>query len=180
MGEPSPSRASPSGPSRGSSGRAPSGGAPARATGGSLCAFWIGEKAYALQTRIVGEVLNVAAFIPVPGTPPPVLGLFNLRGTPVSLVDLGAVLGLPSIPGVSSRSRTVLVLRYGEAIFTGVLVDRVDLVVQAGLGLFTARDASDGDAVVQGFLEIEARQGLVITVLDPAVLFQRLESLKFR
>lgn len=182
MGEPSPSRASPSEPSRGSTGRAPSGAAVAstKGTARSLCAFWLGEKAYALDTRIVGEVLNVAAFIPVPGTPAPVLGLFNLRGTPVSLVDLGAVLGVPGTAGAKPASRTVLVLRQGDAILTGVLVDRMELVVQAGQGAFAPRDASDENPVVQGFLELEARRGLVLTVLDSAVLLQCLERLKFR
>lgn len=174
-GELSPSGGFASEPSQGSRGPAPSSGAAAQ----SLCAFWLGEKAYAVDTRIVGEVLNVSTFIPVPGTPPAVLGLFNLRGTPVSLVDLGAVLGLPpSAPRPVSRA--VLVLRHRETILTGVLVDRLELVVQAGLGVFTPRDPSDDSAVVQGFLEIESRRGLVVTVLDSAVLFQSLERLKFR
>ncbi len=145
----------------------------------SLCAFWIGEKAYAVETGIVSEVLSAESFIPVPGTPPSVLGLFNLRGTPVSLVDLGAVLGLPSAPDAQGKARSVLVLRRDEAVLTGGLIDRMELVVQVGQGAFTPREASD-DPVVKGFLETATREGLFLTVLDSAVLFERLERLKFR
>jgi purine-binding chemotaxis protein CheW len=182
MSETSPSRSSaPSGSVRsgGSTARPPTGSS-ATALSRSLCAFWIGERAYAVETGIVGEVLKADTFIPVPGTPPSVLGLFNLRGTPVSLVDLGAVLDLPSAPWIEAKSHTVLVLRRGETLLAGVLVDRMDLVVQIGQGKFMPRDPSDDNPVAQGFLEIETRQGLVLTVLDSAVLFQRLDRLKFR
>jgi purine-binding chemotaxis protein CheW len=159
---------------------APPGGALAPSLSRSLCAFWLGEKAYAVETSIVGEVLTVERFIPVPGTPPAVVGLFNLRGTPLSLVDLRAVLELPRENRAEPRSRTVLVLRNGNTLLTGVLIDRMERVIQAGQGAFTPKDSSDESPVVQGFLEIQARETLVLTVLDSAVLFGRLERLKFR
>jgi purine-binding chemotaxis protein CheW len=146
----------------------------------SLCAFWSGERAYALETAIVGEVLNVDTFIPVPGTPPAILGLFDLRGTPVALVDLEAVLGLPGAQRASPRGDTVLVLRKEDALVAGVLIDRMELVIQAGQGTFTPRDSSDEDPIAQGFLDLESRGGLVLTVLDSAALFHRLDQLKFR
>jgi purine-binding chemotaxis protein CheW len=155
-------------------------GSTGQASARSLCAFWLGDKAYAVETAIVGEVLNVEAFIPVPGTPAAVLGLFDLRGTPVSLVDLEAVLGLPAAQRTGPKAPTVLVLRKGNVLVTGVLIDRMELVVQAGQGTFNPRDTSDENPVVQGFLELTSRQGLLLTVLDSAVLFQRLERLKFR
>ena len=156
-------------------------GSTGQASARSLCAFWLGERAYAVETAIVGEVLNAETFIPVPGTPAAVLGLFDLRGTPVSLVDLQAVLELPAAQRADPRpARTVLVLRKGNVLVTGVLIDRMELVVQAGQGTFNPRDPSDENPVVQGFLDLESRRGLVLTVLDSAVLFQRLERLKFR
>src|SRR5687768_6740409 len=61
----------------------------------NLCAFWLGEHCYGLQTALVGEVVTVEALTPVPLAPAPVRGLFNLRGAPVALVDLAQVLELP-------------------------------------------------------------------------------------
>jgi purine-binding chemotaxis protein CheW len=155
-------------------------GSTGQASARSLCAFWLGEKAYAVETAIVGEVLTVEDFVPVPGTPAAVLGLFDLRGTPVSLVDLEQVLGQPGERRAGGRARTVLVLRRGETLVTGVQIDRMELVLQAGQGTFNPRDPSDENPVVQGFLELDLRGGLVLTVLDSAVLFQRLDHLKFR
>jgi purine-binding chemotaxis protein CheW len=159
---------------------APSRGSTAQTSTRSLCAFWLGDRSYALETTIVGEVLNVEAFIPVPGTPPAVLGLFDLRGTPVSLVDLQALLGSLEVQRTGPTGRTVLVLRKEDALVTGVLIDRMELVIQAGQGTFTPRDPSDENPIVQGFIELESRGGLVLTVLDSAVLFHRLDQLKFR
>jgi purine-binding chemotaxis protein CheW len=172
--------ASGSSPSRPQGAEPPSSGSTAQTSTRSLCAFWLGERAYALETTIVGEVLNVETFIPVPGTPPAIVGLFDLRGTPVSLVDLEAVLGLPGAQRAGPRGRTVLVLRQEDVLVTGVLVDRMELVIQAGRGLFSPRDQSDENPVVQGFLDLESRGGLVLTVLDSTVLFHRLDQLKFR
>jgi purine-binding chemotaxis protein CheW len=169
-----------SAPSSSSGADAPSHGSTGQTSVRSLCAFWLGERAYALETVIVGEVLNVETFIPVPGTPPAVLGLFDLRGTPVALVDLEAVLGLPGAQLAGPRRRTVLVLRKEDVLVTGLLIDRMELVIQAGQGTFTPRDQSDENPMVQGFLELESRGGLVLTVLDSAVLFHRLDQLKFR
>jgi len=145
----------------------------------SLCAFWLGEKAYAVETAIVGEVLNVETFIPVPVTHPAILGLFSLRGTPTSLVDLAAVLQLPGVERADSKARTALALRKGNVLLTGVLIDRMERVLQPGQGIFVARDASDEDPVVRGFVEVEARKDLTLTLLDSGVLFERLERLKF-
>lgn len=144
-----------------------------------MCAFWLGDKAYAVETAIVGEVLNVETFIPVPGVPPSILGLFNLRGTPASLVDLRAVLELPGTPQPEPKAYTVLVLRIANVVLTGLVIDRMELVAHTGQGVLSPRDASDDNMVVQGFLELESRRDLVLTVLDSAILVQRLERLKF-
>src|SRR6185295_1390429 len=64
------------------------GGPPVERYPHNLCAFWLGEHCYGLQTALVGEVVTVEALTPVPLAPPPVRGLFNLRGAPVALVDL--------------------------------------------------------------------------------------------
>lgn len=51
---------------------------------------------YALELATVREVLPLPAVTPVPGAPEPVLGLFNLRGNVLPLLDTAGLLGLPS------------------------------------------------------------------------------------
>lgn len=49
---------------------------------------------YALELRAVREVLAAPDLTPLPGAPAAVLGLFNLRGTIVPLLDTSVLLGM--------------------------------------------------------------------------------------
>jgi purine-binding chemotaxis protein CheW len=53
---------------------------------------------YALELAAVREVVPDPEVTPVPGAPPAVLGVFNLRGEVVPLFDTAALLGLDSAP----------------------------------------------------------------------------------
>src|SRR4051794_9277975 len=79
--------------------------------GRSFCAFWIGRRCYGLDTALVGEMVTVEDFAPVPLSPAPVMGVFSLRGTPVALISLSAVLGLPDEAVSEQKSSVALVLR---------------------------------------------------------------------
>src|SRR6185295_16861246 len=72
----------------------PRGGPRARA-GEHVCTCWIGGECYAIDTVLVAEVVAVAKVLPVPLSPPWLIGLHNLRGTPLVVGDLAQILGLP-------------------------------------------------------------------------------------
>jgi purine-binding chemotaxis protein CheW len=57
---------------------------------------------YALSVEDVIEVAELGHITPVPGAPSAVLGVRNLRGTVLPVVDLATVLGLPQA-GPSER-----------------------------------------------------------------------------
>ena len=149
----------------------------------SVCVFWLGSSCLGLAASLVGEVFNVEAYAPVPSALPAVLGLFNLRGTPVALIDLAMVLEL-SGAGVSSETlrgtATALVIRTGS-LTVGALIRKMEVVVLAGRGLYTPPgDAAGEHPVVAGFLELPDRPELTITLLDPDELVARLDRLKYR
>lgn len=150
----------------------------------SVCVFWLGTQCYGVQSALVGEVFMIEAFVPVPVAPAPVMGLFNLRGTPVALVDLAQALELPGMQQptahAADRALLALVLRT-QAITVGVHIRKMEVVVPAGQGLFHAPDPSAGEhPVVGGFLELPARPDLTITLLDPEELLTRLARLRYR
>jgi purine-binding chemotaxis protein CheW len=160
-----------------------SGGAPVQRLQHSLCAFWLGEQCYGLETTMVGEVMTVDAVAPVPLAPAPVRGLFNLRGTPVALVDLSRVLELPDLMPVEEprpgRPLVALVLRT-ETMLVGLLIRRMEMVITRGRGTFSPPEATGAEhPVVAGFLELTDRGGLTVTVLDPDALLSRLDRLKY-
>jgi chemotaxis signal transduction protein len=129
---------------------------------------------------LVGEVVTVDTMVPVALTPTPLLGLFNLRGTPVALVDLAAVLEIPVATATASpdRSVTALVLR-PAGILAAVLIDRMEVVLTKGRELRTTGPSADDRPFVKGFVEVDDRANLVVTVLDAGAVIERLDRLKF-
>ena len=138
----------------------------------SLCAFWLGGRCFGLDVALVGEVVVVESITPVPKAHEAVLGLFNLRGTPVPLVDAASVLALD---GKAEGSRTcALVVRHGDLV-VALAIDRMEAVIEAGRGAFTAPAAGDEHPVVRGFLESKER---VVTIIAADVLLERLHGLR--
>ena len=96
-----------------------------------LASFAIGDSFYALDASAVQEVIRVPGMTRVPHAPPAVLGVINLRGKIVTVLDAAVVLGhalgrAKSVPGRDSR--IFVVENRGE--FLGLLVDRVADVIE--------------------------------------------------
>lgn len=84
-----------------------------------------GEK-YGINVMQVQEVLRYSEIAPVPGAPDYVLGIINLRGKVVTVVDIRARFVLPSAE-VTDNSRIVVIEAEDHVI--GILVDSVAEVV---------------------------------------------------
>src|SRR5215471_4894011 len=150
----------------------------------SVCVFWLGNHCYGIVASLVGEVFMVESCAPVPIAPPSVIGVFNLRGTPVALVDLSSVLELPGAQPVTEEragaNTMALVLRTGT-LLVAAQIRKMEVVVPAGRALYSPPDQSAGEhPVVAGFLELPSRPDLTITLLDPEVLVSRLDQLRYR
>lgn len=89
--------------------------------------FRLDQELFALPVSQVREILRVRAVTPVPHPPFPVIGVINLRGRAVPLLDLRARLALPT-PPPTTESRIVLVESQKRRI--GLLVDSVERVAQ--------------------------------------------------
>lgn len=157
---------------------------PASRLAQSTCVFWLGQRCLGIDVATVGEVVTVDRFAKVPSSRPEVHGLFNLRGSPVVLVDLAQVLGLDGA-GAEARSApsdkrtlTALVLRAAR-LEAGLVIDKMEAVVPAGRGEFSLQDAGDDAGVIHGFLEVSELASRVVTVLRPSVMFERLSRLRY-
>jgi purine-binding chemotaxis protein CheW len=74
---------------------------------------------YALPVEQVLEVADLGAIAPVPGSPPEIVGVGNLRGQVTPVIDLATTLGL----GSGEPSRFVVAESGGSR--AGLLVDAV-------------------------------------------------------
>ena len=66
-----------------------------------VCLFSMGEDLYAIPVELLTEIIISQKIFPVPTTPPHVLGVMNLRGNIVPIVDIRAALSLPRRPKVA-------------------------------------------------------------------------------
>ena len=114
----------------------------------------------------------VEAITKVPKAHDALLGLFNLRGIPVPLVDAAAVLALDA--GAVSKQTCALVVRKDDLV-VALAIDRMESVIEAGRGAFTAPAAGDEHPVVHGFLDAGER---VVTVIAAEALLDRLHRLR--
>lgn len=88
-----------------------------------LATFEVEETTFGIDTAQVQEVVRVGEITPVHHAPPYVMGLRNLRGRIVTVVDLRVRLEL-GVTTVGPESRILIVDWRGEPV--GLLADRVD------------------------------------------------------
>jgi purine-binding chemotaxis protein CheW len=86
----------------------------------TLATFILANERYAIETDYVREVVRVIDCVPVPGAPDFLVGLLNLRGEILAVIDLRKFLGVAS-GGLTELSR-VLVLG-GERAEFGIVAD---------------------------------------------------------
>lgn len=85
--------------------------------------FNLENEIYGVQVKKVREVLRVGMIRPVPGCGYQVLGIINVRGVIVTVVDMRTMFNLPQ-KDVSDMSRIIIVELDDEQV-VGVLVDMV-------------------------------------------------------
>ncbi|MCP3671197.1 MAG: purine-binding chemotaxis protein CheW [Gammaproteobacteria bacterium] len=92
-----------------------------------LVTFCLKDETYGINVMHVQEVLRVSEIAPVPGAPDYVLGIINLRGNVVTVIDTRSRFGLP-VGDVTDTSRIVIIESDKQVV--GILVDAVAEVVE--------------------------------------------------
>ncbi len=128
-----------------------------------------GEKVFAVDIMAVREILRRPRLTGVPGAPPAVAGVVNLRGELVEAIDLHqAVVGERS-KGSAAEQRLV-VARAGDRRL-GILVDQVLEVVTVRLeDLMPAPGAEGGGPVTGVFRGMLGEEDTVVLLVRPAVV----------
>ncbi len=91
-----------------------------------LCCFFLGDLLCGIDIRWVQEINRNQVFTRVPLAPAYVVGIMNLRGRIVTVINLGHKLELAT-GEMGPRSRVIIVNHNEE--YIGLLVDRIDDVV---------------------------------------------------
>ena len=123
--------------------------------------FELAGQQYAIAILKVLEVLSDADIEPVPSAPAAVLGVINLRGSIVTVVDIAGWLGLEH----GSQARCIIVLNHEEQAI-GVRVDRILEVLdiaQDTVGPVPPENAVNPASRICGYLK---RNGELLTLLE--------------
>lgn len=127
-----------------------------------LLEFRLASERYAVETRFVTEVQVLRELTPLPGTPPFLRGIVNLRGRILPVYDLKKFFGLPE-QGLTDLHRIVVVSTGDFEI--GLLAD-----VVAGVRPLPADALSPPlptlSAIAAGYLKGIGAEGLVVLDLE--------------
>lgn len=134
-----------------------------------LISFEIGGQEYCIDVRSVREIRGWTPATPMPQTPDYILGVINLRGTVMPVLDLRCRLGL-GVTEPSSR-HVIVVIQHGSRM-AGILVDGVQETFQLAASLLQAPPAMNSDAndqFVDAIIPLEGRMlsRLVVGALLP-------------
>jgi purine-binding chemotaxis protein CheW len=95
----------------------------------SLLVFTVGGQRYGLPVTQVTRIIEMVAMLDLPGAPDGVQGMINVQGQVVPVIDLRRRWALP--PQIYTlRTPIILVREKNEAQLMGLVVDKVDEVVE--------------------------------------------------
>jgi len=89
-----------------------------------ICLFSISGDTYAVTVDLLAEIIIPQKVFPVPTTPSHVIGIINLRGNIVPIVDIRPALSLPA----NTSLNQVAIIRH-EQLTIGIVVDAVADVI---------------------------------------------------
>ncbi len=131
--------------------------------------FSIDDTEFAISVRAIKEVVNEPQFYQsMPLSPNFLLGLFNLRGMVVPVVDLRIVFGLTGKKKYPDGQRKIAIVEYGQHCI-GVVFDNTGEVFSAKddeRADFQKRDETPQDHLVKGVFKLDEGKR-IIQILDP-------------
>lgn len=128
-----------------------------------VCLLTIGGEVYAVDLRNVREVFEVDVITPVPGMPSALVGVTNVRGVVIAVMDLRRMLGLST---AGPPPQFAVIIKHGHQ-QVGVLVEKVPEIktVQTEQFLPTpSGDAREGKPFLTAVLRLDDRIGGVVEV----------------
>jgi len=98
---------------------------------GKYLSFYLDDEEYGIEILKVREIFAYTSIRSIPRTPEYILGVINLRGAVIPVVDLRCKFGMPAHE--LTESSCIIVVEIDNAssvVVTGVVVDRVSEVTQ--------------------------------------------------
>lgn len=134
-----------------------------------LVGFVIGEEEYAIPILNIVEIIKPIEFTRVPSVPEYVLGVFNIRGSVIPLIDLRRKFHLAPM---NNTGDTRYIVMKGEDNTAGFVIDRLTEAIRIKSSrIDPAPDSDSGDkGAIYG---IGKRDDSMLTILKVEALLKR-------
>ncbi|NHN85014.1 chemotaxis protein CheW [Acetobacter musti] len=124
---------------------------------GKVISFAVGEQEYCVDILSVREIRGWTEATPLPGTPPWVRGVINLRGIILPVIDIRVLLRIGSERPVSRE--VVMVVDIGDKV-SGLLVDKVSDIIDVDPAMVQDVPSSvtgDTSGIISGLIALDGR-----------------------
>jgi purine-binding chemotaxis protein CheW len=128
-----------------------------------LC-FKLGKEEFAIPLLAVKEVIALPRITPVPQSPAYFLGIMNLRGQVISVIDLRSRLGVQPTPG---QENAVIICDL-QPNSIGVLVDSIDSVISPPRESIREKPDVQGSAASAYITAVFQQDERLVLLLDVA------------
>jgi len=82
----------------------------------------LGNERFALPIQEIREIIKLQPIIEIPNTPTSLLGVINLRGNVIPIVNIHSYLGMPKVP--DTKMNRIIIVNYEQSM-VGIVVDQV-------------------------------------------------------
>lgn len=138
-----------------------------------IIAFRLHNQEFCVRTTTIREIRGWGPATPIPHSPTEVLGIMNLRGTVIPIIDLANKLGMRSTDPIE---RSAIVVAEVHDMATGLVVDRVSDILTIAESLLQPVpeiSMSPGMRYADGII---AHSGGMICFLNLEQMFEKIEA----
>jgi purine-binding chemotaxis protein CheW len=128
-----------------------------------LATFYVGEALCGMDILKIQEINKHMQMTKVPQAPDYVMGILNLRGQIVTIIDLAKKLSLPSVE-LTSRRRNIIVNSKGE--YIGLMATRISDVIHCDMSKFEPPPANIGGIQGRFFTGVFKTDTSLVGILD--------------
>lgn len=135
-----------------------------------MITFSLAGKDYAIDIMKVKEIAKANNFTYVPNTAPFVLGVYNLRGDIIPIIDLRIFFNIPVKQRAKDTIESMVIINVNEQTF-GIVVDRIDKVVGVAKSTIQPPHPIFGDINIKYIYGVVENSGQLYILLDVDRIF---------
>lgn len=140
-----------------------------------MVTFDLAGKDYGIDIMHVKEIAKAGHFTYVPNTLPFVLGVYNLRGEIIPILDLRIFFNIPVPPTDRNKLHNLLILSIDDQIF-GLVVDKIDKVIGVQKSTIQPPHPLFGDINIKYINGVVESNNRLYVLLDVLRIFSSKES----